>query len=374
MLREELVQSILARVNIVEVVGDFCDMRKKGKMWECLCPFHEDRHIGSFKIDENKGTFVCYSCGARGDAVEFLMKHEGLSFPKAIRWLGRKYSIDADGESSVSSGITPKRKKAMAAPMSTFPMDMVTSRQDLRTDILSGWLKSLPWNDEQRARVPKVLEAYKVGMSKQGLSIFWQIDEDGRVRTGKMMRYKVDGHRDRLSRYNFDWVHSAIERHGGKINGEVRPTLFGMHLLKLAPNAVVNIVESEKTALIMSIAYGNLKNHIWMACGGLHMLSMERLKPIFDDHRIVILYPDKDAVSSWEEKVKEFGYAKIKVASKYVLDNCTPDDGAKADVADIVVRLLKSNGNKNKMTKLQRMIEKYPIVGIMVDQLGLIEV
>ena len=78
---------------MVDVIGDFYDLTKKGTKYMCLCPFHNDRHIGSFVISPKKNTYSCYSCGAHGDAIEFLMKKEGLTYPDALRWLAKKYSI-----------------------------------------------------------------------------------------------------------------------------------------------------------------------------------------------------------------------------------------------------------------------------------------
>ena len=87
------VEKIKDAANIVDVIGDFYDLKKKGVNYECLCPFHDDRHLGSFKISPKKNTYSCYSCGAHGNSVDFLMAKQGLSYPDALRWLAKKYSI-----------------------------------------------------------------------------------------------------------------------------------------------------------------------------------------------------------------------------------------------------------------------------------------
>jgi hypothetical protein len=115
-------------------------------------------------------------------------------------------------------------------------------------------------------------------------------------------------------------------------------TLFGMHLLDKYPNAEVRIVESEKTAVLMGIAYGNHYTQVWMACGGLENLTKERLAPIIKEGRRIVLYPDRDGVKAWEKKAHDLGYAKITVDARPVTEWWKPCDGEKADIADVVVR------------------------------------
>ena len=86
-------EKIKDAASVVDVIGDFYDLKKKGVNYQCLCPFHDDRHIGSFVVSPRKNTYSCYSCGAHGDAIGFLMAKQGLSYPDALRWLAKKYSI-----------------------------------------------------------------------------------------------------------------------------------------------------------------------------------------------------------------------------------------------------------------------------------------
>ena len=86
-------QKIKDAASVVDVIGDFYDLRKKGVNYQCLCPFHDDRHMGSFVVSPRKNTYSCYSCGAHGDAIEFLMSKQGLTYTDALRWLAKKYSI-----------------------------------------------------------------------------------------------------------------------------------------------------------------------------------------------------------------------------------------------------------------------------------------
>ena len=341
------IRRIKEAADIVDVVGDFVKLKKRGKRYLGLCPFHDDKHLGSFVVYPKGNVFKCFKCDAKGGPVEFIMKHENLTFPDAIRWLGKRYSIDTD-MTDFNYTPPPPRPKPAPLPMLALPMAMVESREPGREqNTLVNWLRTgIRWDAAQRRRIDEVLKAYHVGHARQGHTIFWQIDNDGIVHTGKMMLYRPDGHRDREARYGFDWIHSALFRdkrlpQWDEEKQEAKPTLFGLHLLdRYGPFATVNIVESEKTALIMAIAYGNHTGQVWMACGGLEMLNRERLKPIIQQHRRIVLYPDRDGIDRWRAKLENLRYDRMHLNAEPVLNWWREEDGPKADVADVVVRII----------------------------------
>ena len=77
--------------NIVDVVSDFVTLKKRGINYIGLCPFHNDTHP-SFSVSPSRGICHCFTCGKGGNAVNFLMELENLSYPDALRWLARKYN------------------------------------------------------------------------------------------------------------------------------------------------------------------------------------------------------------------------------------------------------------------------------------------
>ena len=79
--------------NIVEVVSDFVSLRKAGTSYKGLCPFHDDQ-TPSFSVSPVKGLYKCFSCGAAGNAVKFIMEYEQLTYPEALKWLANKYHIE----------------------------------------------------------------------------------------------------------------------------------------------------------------------------------------------------------------------------------------------------------------------------------------
>ena len=100
---DDIIKRIQDIARIEDVVGDFVDLKKAGVNLTGLCPFHDDRHTGNFivrpsTISEKRGgnTYRCFVCDKKGGPVTFLMEHERLSFPDAIRWLGKKYCVEVD--------------------------------------------------------------------------------------------------------------------------------------------------------------------------------------------------------------------------------------------------------------------------------------
>ena len=377
MIDEQTIQKIKDAASIVDVIGDFYDLRKRGVEYECKCPFHADRHLGSFKISPKKNYAKCFSCGWQGGPVDFLMEHEHLSFMDAIRWLGKKYSIDVEGSEAFDVRRAKPRQQVPALPMLVLPAWMVRRcMQNVEDNTLVKWIRSNRWDEAQKARISKVLEQYGIGTARNGMTIFWQVDDQNRVRTGKMMLYKDNGHRDKEAAYGFDWIHSALYRDTRQAYSadrtDVKTCIFGLHLLNYYTIPKVKqdvcIVESEKTALIMAIAYGNNPKQVWMACGGLGNINRDKLKPIIQQKRNIILYPDRDGVKAWKDKAKELNYDRVQVDDRPVTEWWVPEDGPKADIADVVVRLTNS---KRIYKTVDEVIEDMPQLKALHDKCNL---
>ena len=338
------IQRIIEAANIVDVVGEFIELKKKGTRYFGLCPFHDDHSPDNFSVYPPKNCYTCFACGAKGDSVKFLQEHAKMSFIEAIRWLGQRYGIPVD---DVPVNYTPPpRREPKRLPMFTVPHDTVLRSKSWENDTFVKWIYSLPWNDVQHDNIKQTLNDYLVGHSKRGHTIFWQIDDKQIVRTGKMILYNEDGHRckDKAKCPN-DWIHAMLFRSPDfpEYNieeMEMIQCLFGQHLMNAYKSATINIVESEKTAIIMSIACGNRHENIWMACGGLNMLSRERLAPLMDAGRRIQLFPDRDGIKAWKQKAMELNYYNLGFNTDIFVEHWKPEDGEKADIADIVIRLL----------------------------------
>ena len=93
MIDRATVDKIMEATNIVDVVGEFVNLRKAGVNYKGLCPFHDDK-TPSFMVSPARQICKCFACGEGGNAVNFLMKHEQITYPEALRWLAKKYNIE----------------------------------------------------------------------------------------------------------------------------------------------------------------------------------------------------------------------------------------------------------------------------------------
>lgn len=87
------VERIKEAANIVDVVSEFVSLKKSGANYKGLCPFHDEK-TPSFMVSPARGTCHCFGCGKGGNPVSFIMEHEQLTYPEALRWLAKKYGID----------------------------------------------------------------------------------------------------------------------------------------------------------------------------------------------------------------------------------------------------------------------------------------
>lgn len=145
----------------------------------------------------------------------------------------------------------------------------------------------------------KLADLYKIGTSKHwpGATIFWQIDINDKVRTGKIMLYnETDGHRVKKPFNHINWVHSLA----GNANFNLKQCFFGEHLLTSDPYKTVAIAESEKTAIIASFFY---PKYIWLAAGSLEGLNRDKYNVLKD--RNIRLYPDVNGYDKWKQKARE---------------------------------------------------------------------
>ena len=92
MIDQATIQKIFDAADIYEVISDFVSLKKRGVNYVGCCPFHNEK-TGSFTVSPSKGIYKCFGCGKGGNAVNFIMEHEQLSYVEALRWLAAKYNI-----------------------------------------------------------------------------------------------------------------------------------------------------------------------------------------------------------------------------------------------------------------------------------------
>lgn len=190
------------------------------------------------------------------------------------------------------------------------------------------------------AETIRLFRLYNVGASKLlGVStIFWQVDINRHVRTGKLMRYGIDGHRVKKNGLvSFQWMHRLI----AQSDFNLVQCFFGEHLLKVMPCAKVMIVESEKSAIIASHFY---PYYVWLASGG----SSGCLNPTASRvlrGREVWLIPDLDAEEYWRAKLPMLRSITPTVGLSNCISRLATEEqrAAKLDIADFLIDGIKSD-------------------------------
>ena len=110
MISQNSIQQILSRIDIVDIVGGFIKLKKRGTNYLGLCPFHNEKSP-SFTVSPAKEIYKCFGCGRSGNSISFLMEHEKYSYVEALRWLANKYNVEIE-ETEASPEVKIKQQVA----------------------------------------------------------------------------------------------------------------------------------------------------------------------------------------------------------------------------------------------------------------------
>jgi len=122
LIPQDVIDSVLAAHDVVEVVGRYVPLKPAGRSFKALCPFHEEK-TPSFTVNPDRQTFKCFGCGKGGNVFRFLMEHEGLSFPEAVRALAEERGItvpEVGGRAPEAEGRVEAVRRALASAQAFF--------------------------------------------------------------------------------------------------------------------------------------------------------------------------------------------------------------------------------------------------------------
>ena len=223
---EEKVSEIRDRASILEVVSDYINLKKAGKHYKGLCPFHSEK-TPSFMVNEEKQIFHCFGCGAGGDVFTFLMKVGNFSFPQAVEELAKRYGVRLP-----SRELSPAKKKEMAKREILFQINQMAS------EYFHDLLYRQREGDEgrrylsQRGLSEKIIKEHRLGYSferwdglvqhlqekKVSLELAWEL---GLIFPKKRGGW-YDGFRGRILFPIFD-LHQRVVGFGGRLIREGEP-------------------------------------------------------------------------------------------------------------------------------------------------------
>jgi hypothetical protein len=208
-----------------------------------------------------------------------------------------------------------------------------------------------------------LMRRYKVGTANHwpGSTVFWQIDNQGKTRTGKVMLYNPDtGRRVKQPHPHITWVHSLLKYD----DFNLKQCFFGMHLLSDKSKPVA-IVESEKTALIASVY---MSEYIWIASGGKNGCLVAESNILRG--RKIVLFPDLNAFDDWKEKARKLMRLNIQLEMFSYLEEHATDEQRRNgyDIADFLIQ------SKPKESILDSMVKRNPNLTLLIEKFNLVEV
>ena len=132
MISEKTVQEILETAKVEEVIGEFVTLKRRGANLLGNCPFHNEK-TPSFNVNPVRNIYKCFGCGKAGNAVQFLMEHESLAFPDALRWLANKYGIEIAENLPSAAFLAEKQAQESLLVVNEFARDFY-QKQLFQTD------------------------------------------------------------------------------------------------------------------------------------------------------------------------------------------------------------------------------------------------
>lgn len=248
MISQTTIQQILARLDILDVVGDFVKLKKRGSNYLGLCPFHNEK-TPSFTVSPAKEIYKCFGCGKSGNSISFIMEHEKASYVDALKWLANKYGIEVE-----ETFANDEQRQQMQVADSLYIINAFAqqffSQQLFETeegqDIGLSYFKERGFREE-------IIRKFQLGYSPEKRDAFTreaiakQYNSELLIKTGLVANRNdqlVDNYRGR--------VIFPVHNHSGKILG------FGARILKTTDKAPKYINTPENEIYIKSkILYGS---------------------------------------------------------------------------------------------------------------------
>jgi DNA primase len=251
MISQQTIQQILSRIDIIEIIGGFVKLKKRGMNYLGLCPFHNEKSP-SFTVSPVKEIYKCFGCGRSGNTISFLMEHEKYSYAEALRWLAARYNVEVEEKE-----LSPELRQQQQVAESLFIINGFAQKffsdtlfgSEEGQDIGLSYLKERGFNAD-------VIRKFQVGYDPDQRDVFAraavaaQFNPELLVKTGLVVQREeklVDNYRGRII--------FPVHNHTGKIIG------FGARIIRTNDRAPKYINTPENEIYVKSkILYGS-----WLA-------------------------------------------------------------------------------------------------------------
>ena len=202
MISQQTIQQILSRIDIIEIVGGFVKLKKRGTNYLGLCPFHNEK-TPSFTVSPAKEIYKCFGCGRSGNTISFLMEHEKYSYVEALRWLAARYNVEIEEKE-----LSPEARQQQQVADSLYIINGFAQKffadtlfnSDEGQDIGLSYLKERGFNEE-------IMRKFQLGYCPDQRDVFAraalaaQYNPEFLVRTGLVVQREdklLDNYRGRV--------------------------------------------------------------------------------------------------------------------------------------------------------------------------------
>lgn len=247
LISQHSIQQIQSRIDIIDIIGSFVKLKKRGANYLGVCPFHNEK-TPSFTVSPSKEIYKCFGCGKSGNAIGFLMEHEKYSYTEALRWLANKYNIELE-----ETEVSPEYKAQLAVADSLYIINQFArdyfSRQLHETeegrDIALAYLRERGFRDD-------IIQKFQLGYSPQTRDSFTRAALEAQYNPDLLVKSGLVAHREESYYDNYRGrIIFPVHNQSGKVLG------FGARVIKSNDKAPKYINTPENEIYIKSkILYG----------------------------------------------------------------------------------------------------------------------
>ncbi|WP_114792881.1 DNA primase [Niabella yanshanensis] len=248
MISQQTIQEILSRIDIIDVVGEFVKLKKRGANYLGNCPFHNEK-TPSFTVSPSKEIYKCFGCGKSGNTISFVMEHEKYSYVEALKWLANKYGIEVE-----ETFVSQEQKEQYQTADSLFIINSFAEKffidQLFKTE--EGRDIGLSYFKERGFR-EGIIEKFKLGYSPESRTAFTDEALSNQYNKELLLKAGLIAERNGNLQDNYRGrVIFPIHNNSGKVIG------FGARILKTNEKAPKYINTPENELYVKSkILYGS---------------------------------------------------------------------------------------------------------------------
>ncbi|HEY5772492.1 MAG TPA: DNA primase, partial [Chitinophagaceae bacterium] len=248
MISQNTIQQILGRIDIIDVVGGFVKLKKRGTNYLGLCPFHNER-TPSFTVSPSKEIYKCFGCGKSGNTISFLMEHEKYSYVDSLRWLANRYGIEIE-----ESFATDEQRQQMQVADSLYIINnfaqqffsKILFETEEGRDIGLSYLKERGFRED-------IIKKFQLGYNPEARDSFTKAAIAAQYNTELLLKTGLVANRNDQFMDNYRGrIIFPVHNHSGKVLG------FGARILKTNDKAPKYINTPENEIYVKSkILYGS---------------------------------------------------------------------------------------------------------------------